>query len=48
MTIVRIWRSVTLTTKAEQNLKYLNEILIAVCRTAEGNEELFVMRDLHG
>ena len=48
VTIVRICGGVTLTTKAEQYLAYLNKIAIPACRTAEGNERLFVMKDLRG
>lgn len=48
MTIVRIWRSVTLETKAEEYLEYLNRIVIPACQTAEGNEGLFIMKELQG
>ena len=46
--IARIWRGVTLATKAEQYLEYLNKILIPVFKTAEGNEGLFIMKELQG
>jgi hypothetical protein len=48
MTTVRIWRAVTLTTKVEQYLAHLNKIAIPACRTAEGKERLFGMKDLRG
>jgi heme-degrading monooxygenase HmoA len=48
MTIVRIWRGVTLATKAEQYLEYLNNFVVPPCQTAEGNEGLFILKDLQG
>src|SRR5574341_2601468 len=48
MTIVRIWRSVTLATKAEQYLEYLIRIVIPAYQSAEGNKALFVMKELQG
>lgn len=48
MTIIRIWRSVTLATKAEQYVDYLNKIVIPAYQTAEGNKGLFIMKDLRG
>ena len=48
MTIVRIWRGVTLATKAEQYIEYLNNFVVPVCQTAEGNEGLFIMKELQG
>lgn len=48
MTIVRIWRSVTLARKAEQYLEYLNRIVIPAYLTAEGNKGLFILKELQG
>lgn len=48
MTIVRIWRTVTLATKAGQYIEYLKKIVIPVCQTADGNEGLFIMQELQG
>lgn len=46
MTIVRIWRGVTLATRAEQYLEYLNNFVAPAYRTAEGNEGMFIMQEL--
>jgi len=46
--IARIWRGITLATKAEQYLEYLNRIVIPVCQRAEGNKGLFVMKEPQG
>lgn len=48
MTIVRIWRGVTLATKAEQYLEYLNNFVVPPCQTAEGNEGLFILKEHQG
>ena len=48
MTIVRTWRGVTLATKAEQYLEYLNNFVVPPCQTAEGNEGLFILKELQG
>jgi hypothetical protein len=48
MTILRIWRSVTLAAKAEQYVEYLNRIVIPAYQTAEGNKGLFIMKQLQG
>lgn len=48
MTIVRIWRSITLTTRSEQYVEYLNRIVVPACRIAEGNEGLLVMKECQG
>jgi hypothetical protein len=48
MTIVRIWRSVTLATKAEEYFEYLNNFVVPACQTAEGNEGLFIMKEIQG
>ena len=46
--IARIWRGVTLVTKADQYLEYLNRIVIPACQTAEGIEGLFIMKECQG
>jgi len=48
MTIVRIWRGVTLATRAGQYLEYVNKIVIPVCQAAEGNEGMYIMKELQG
>jgi heme-degrading monooxygenase HmoA len=48
MTIVRIWRGVTLATKAEEYSEYLNNFVVPACQTAEGNEGLFIMKEIQG
>lgn len=48
MTIVRIWHGVTLATKAEQYLEFLNNFIVVPCQTAEGNEGLFVLKEPQG
>jgi len=48
MTIARVWRGVTLSTKSTQYLEYLNKIVIPACQTAEGNEGLLIMKECQG
>ena len=48
MTIARIWRCLTLATKGEQYLEYLNNCVVPAYQIAEGNEGLFIMRELQG
>lgn len=48
MTIVRIWRGVTLATSAGQYLEYVNKIVIPACQAAEGNEGMYIMKELQG
>ena len=48
MTIVRIWRGITLATQAEQYLTYLKDIFVPACQTAEGNEGLCILKELQG
>lgn len=48
MTIVRIWRGVTLATRAGQYLEYVNKIVIPACQAAEGNEGMCIMKELQG
>src|SRR5512143_1422110 len=48
MNIVRIWHGVTLATKAEQYLEFLNNFVVVPCQTAEGNEGLFVLKEPQG
>jgi heme-degrading monooxygenase HmoA len=46
MTIVRIWRGVTLATRAERYLEYLNNVVAPAYRTAEANEGMYIMQEL--
>ena len=48
MTIVRIWSGITLATKANQYLEYLNKFVLPAFRMAEGNEGQFILQDLRG
>jgi heme-degrading monooxygenase HmoA len=45
MTIVRLWRGITLATKANQYLEYLNNSVAPAFQMAEGNEGLLVLQD---
>jgi heme-degrading monooxygenase HmoA len=45
MTIVRLWRGITLATKANQYLEYLNKFVAPAFQMAEGNEGLLVLQD---
>lgn len=46
--IARIWQGITLATKAEQYLEYLNQFVVPAVQMAEGNEGLFILQDLRG
>lgn len=46
MTIVRIWRGITLATGAGRYLEYLNNFVAPAYRTAEGNEGMLIMQEL--
>lgn len=46
MTIVRIWRGVTLATRAQRYREYLDKFVAPAYRTAEGNEGIFIMQEL--
>jgi heme-degrading monooxygenase HmoA len=48
MTVVRIWRGLTLATKCKQYLEYLNNYVVPAYQIAEGNEGLFIMKELQG
>ena len=48
MTIVRIWRGVTLAARAGQYLEHVNKIIIPSCQAAEGNEGMYIMEELQG
>lgn len=45
MTVARLWRGITLATKANQYLEYLNEFVAPAFQMAEGNEGLLVLQD---
>ncbi len=46
--IARIWRGITLKTKAGKYLEYLNDTVVPRYREAEGNLGLFILRDFQG
>jgi hypothetical protein len=46
MTVVRIWRGITLATQANQYLEYLIKFVAPVFQMAEGNEGLLVLQEL--
>ena len=48
MTIVRIWRGITLAARAGEYLEYLNKTVIPSCQMADNHERLFIMKDLQG
>ena len=43
--IARIWQGITLTSKAESYLQYLNQAVIPACQRAAGLQGLIVMRE---
>ena len=46
--IARIWQGITLTTKAEQYLEYLNQRVIPAHQKAEGNTGCIIMKETRG
>ena len=48
MTIVRIWRGVTLATRVGQYLEHMNKIVIPAYQAAERNEGMYIMKELQG
>ena len=46
--IARIWQGITLRTKADQYVEYLNRCVIPVYQEATGNAGLFVLKEPRG
>lgn len=46
--IVRIWQGITLATKTEEYLEYLNHCVIPAYQRAKGNMGFFVIKEPHG
>ncbi len=46
--IARIWKGITLTSKADQYLEYLHQHVIPRCKAADGNMGMLVLRENQG
>lgn len=46
--IARIWRSVTLVSQADYYLDILNKTVTLPCQSAEGNQGIYIFRELRG
>jgi len=44
--IARIWRSVTLASKADFYLDFLNRTTVLLCQSTNGNQGIFIFREL--
>ncbi len=46
--IARIWRGITSISKADQYLEYLNQVILPDYQSAEGNQGVFIFREVQG
>lgn len=46
--IARVWRGITSIDKADQYLKYLNQIVVPGYQAVAGNQGVFVLREVQG